>query len=75
MLKICDHICLKPHSKLPVLFWVHINTENKLRITKASQAVVRIPKYSMYNRLHIETEMKNDAYRISARKSLKTQII
>jgi hypothetical protein len=50
---------------------VHKNTEKKLRITKASQAVVRTPKYSRHDTLHIELGMGPDAYRILARKSLK----
>jgi len=49
---------------------VHKNTEKKLRIIKASQAVVRTPKYSRH-KLHIELGMRPDAYRILARKSLK----
>ena len=34
--KICEHFCVKPRSELPFVFWVHKNTEKKLRITKAS---------------------------------------
>jgi hypothetical protein len=71
MFKICDHICLKPLSKFLVVFWLHRNKEKKLRITKASQAVVRRPKYSRHGRLHTELGMRNNAYRILARKSLK----
>jgi len=69
--KICDHFCLQRRSKLPVVFCVHRNTEKKLRITEASRAVVMTPKYSRHDRLHIELGMRNDAYRILARKSLK----
>jgi hypothetical protein len=50
---------------------VHKNTEKKLRITKASPPVVRTPKYSRHDRLHIELGMRPDAYRILARKSKK----
>jgi len=50
---------------------VHKNTEKKLRITKASQAFVRTPKYSRHDRLHIELGMRPDAYRILVRMSLK----
>jgi hypothetical protein len=50
---------------------VHKNTEKKLKVTKASQGVVRTPKYSRHDRLHIKLGRRHDAYRILARKSLK----